>query len=195
MTGSKILLPLSAGGIGLMVGISNSFAFSSTNQVIAFACSIFGFAMTILFIIGIYGCKFNILNTEEQLLINNTKDVTDIKLASAYNQTAQQYQLAKQYKEAIEYFDQAITFWNEKNDDQDLERAIATINICMCEVEILLKNKRPEKIKAKKVVISLKNNLKEIKAPKLKKLLTEKIKELIKAAELILLSFEKKLNI
>ena len=59
---------------------------------------------------------------------------------------------------------------------------------------ILLKSKRPEKAKAKKIVTTLKKGIKEIKAPKLETLLTEKTKELIKEAELILSSLEKKLD-
>ncbi len=127
-------------------------------------------------------------------LIKNTKNVTDIKLAAAYNQTAKKYQLVKKYQKALEHFDQAITFWKETNDDQDLKRARAAINIGLCEVQILLKSKRPEKAKAKKIVTTLKKGIKEIKAPKLETLLTEKTKELIKEAELILSSLEKKLD-
>jgi large-conductance mechanosensitive channel len=77
MTGTKVLLPLSAGGIGLLVGVSNSFSFSSIYQIIAFACSILGFSMTILFIIGIYGCKFDLLDIKEQLFINNNTEQKD----------------------------------------------------------------------------------------------------------------------
>ena len=65
----------------------------------------------------------------------------------------------------------------------------------MCEVQILLKSKRPEKAKAKKIVTTLKKGIKEIKAPKLETLLTEKTKELIKEAELILSSLEKKVGL
>ena len=78
MIGPKILLPLSVACIGLLVGISNNFSFSSLFQCIAFICSILAFFMTILFIIGIYGYKFDIVNIKEKLL--KSKEPKDILL-------------------------------------------------------------------------------------------------------------------
>jgi hypothetical protein len=85
MLEAKVILPLSVAGIGLLVGVSNNFSFLSLPQLIAFICSVFGFFMTILFIFGIYGCKFDIFDIDKQLITNNSnsKDIL-IKKNKAY---------------------------------------------------------------------------------------------------------------
>lgn len=71
----KILFSLSVGGIGLLVSISNFLSFSSAIQIFFFGCSIILFAITIFYIIGIYGCKFDFLNvSKEKLFIKSTEE-------------------------------------------------------------------------------------------------------------------------
>jgi hypothetical protein len=69
----KVLLSLSAGGIGLLIGVSNSFSFSSIWQMLAFSGGILGFLMTIFFIFGMYGCKYDIFDAEKELIIRGTE--------------------------------------------------------------------------------------------------------------------------
>jgi hypothetical protein len=71
MSGLKILLSLSAGGIGLLVGLSNFLSFLSIGQMFFWGCSIFLFFLAILFIMKVHRCKFDFLDMSKRQLLSN----------------------------------------------------------------------------------------------------------------------------
>ena len=134
--------------------------------------------------------------------IKNTENVSDVKLGFAYNLIAisnrwsaekiKDKKLANSYYvAAIKHFNLAITSWSENTNDQNLKRARATINVGLCEHEVLLIGLETKSINSKKIIEMIEKGLKEIKDPKLESFLTKPTKALIENAEATLLNLTK----
>jgi hypothetical protein len=134
--------------------------------------------------------------------VKNTENVSDTNLAFAYNLIAISYKwsagkikdkklASSYYVAAIKHFNLAITSWNEYTNDQNLKRARATINVGLCENEVLRIGLETKSINAKKIIEMIEKGLKEIKEPKLESFLTKPTKELIEKAEATLIKLSK----
>ena len=134
--------------------------------------------------------------------VKNTENVPDVKLGFAYNLIAISYKwsaekikdkkLASSYfVAAIKHFNLAITSWSEDTSDQSLKRARASINVGLCEHEVLLIGLETKSINVKKIIEMIEKGLKEIKDPKLESFLTKPTKALIEKAEATLLNLSK----
>ena len=134
--------------------------------------------------------------------IKNTENVSDTKLGFAYNLIAISYKWSAEkikdkklansyYVAAIKHFNLAITSWSENTNDQNLKRARASINVGLCEHEVLLIGLETKSINTKKIIEMIEKGLKEIKDPKLESFLTKPTKALIEKAEVTLLNLSK----
>ena len=81
--------------------------------------------------------------------------------------------------------------WSEDTNDQNLKRARGTINVGLCENEVLRIGLETKSINAKKIIEMIEKGLKEIKEPKLESFLTKPTKELIEKAEATLIKLSK----
>jgi DNA-directed RNA polymerase subunit L len=134
--------------------------------------------------------------------VKNTENVPDVKLGFAYNLIAISYKWSAEkikdkkiassyFVAAIKHFNLAITSWSEDTNDQNLKRARATINVGLCENEVLRIGLETKSINAKKIIEMIEKGLKEIKEPKLESFLTKPTKALIEKAEVTLLNLSK----
>jgi DNA-directed RNA polymerase subunit L len=134
--------------------------------------------------------------------VKNTENVPDVKLGFAYNLIAISYKWSAEkikdkkiassyFVAAIKHFNLAITSWSEDTNDQNLKRARATINVGLCENEVLRIGLETKSINAKKIIEMIEKGLKEIKEPKLESFLTKPTKELIEKAEATLIKLSK----
>jgi hypothetical protein len=134
--------------------------------------------------------------------VKNTENVPHIKLGFAYNLIAISYKWSAEkikdkkiassyFVAAIKHFNLAITSWSEDTNDQNLKRARATINVGLCENEVLRIGLETKSINAKKIIEMIEKGLKEIKEPKLESFLTKPTKELIEKAEATLIKLSK----
>lgn len=134
--------------------------------------------------------------------VKTTENLSDVKLGFAYNLIAISYKWSAEkikdkklasnyYVAAIKHFNLAITSWSENTNDQNLKRARATINVGLCEHEVLLIGLETKSIHAKKIIEMIEKGLKEIKDPKLESFLTKPTKALIEKAEATLLNLSK----
>ena len=134
--------------------------------------------------------------------VKNTENVSDTKLGFAYNLIAISNKWSAEkikdkkiassyYVAAIKHFNLAITSWREDTNDQNLKRARATINVGLCEHEVLRIGLETKSINAKKIIEMIEKGLKEIKDPKLESFLTKPTKALIQKAEETLIKLSK----
>jgi len=134
--------------------------------------------------------------------VKTTENVSDVKLGFAYNLIAISYKWSAEkikdkklansyYVAAIKHFNLAITSWSENTNDQNLKRARASINVGLCEHEVLLIGLETKSINSKKIIEMIEKGLKEIKDPKLESFLTKPTKALIENAEATLLNLTK----
>ena len=132
----------------------------------------------------------------------NTENVSDSKLAFAYNLIAVSYKWSAEkikdkklasgyYVAAIKHFKLAINSWGENTNDQNLKRARATINVGLCENEVLLIGLDTKSMNSKNIIEMIEKGLKEIKDPKLESFLTKPSKALIEKAEAALINLTK----
>jgi hypothetical protein len=134
--------------------------------------------------------------------VKNTPNVSDSKLAFTYNLIAVSYKWSaeatknkesanKYFIEAIVNFKRSIDKLDGKDLNQILRAARITINIGLCENEVLLIAIDVKNVSAQQIVKTLEKGLKEIKNPNLESFISKSIKKLIEKGESTLANLTK----